>query len=75
MVYINIIQNESSIVLNCHKGTKDGEYFQLVIDPSTSKVIERPAKSDIDASAAYSHVYSMLKNGTPLPKETVAAWG
>jgi hypothetical protein len=75
MVYINIIEDESTITLNCHKGSKEGEFFQLVIDPQTREVIKRPEKTDIDASTAYSHVYMLLKAGKPLPKETVAAWG
>lgn len=37
MVYITIVDNGSTITLNCHKGTKDGEFFQLVIDPITKK--------------------------------------
>lgn len=75
MVYITIVDNGSTITLNCHKGTKDGEFFQLVIDPITKKLIKRPLNPDIDASTAYSHVYNLMKSGEPLPKETVAAWG
>ena len=77
MIYITIVQDEdkSSITLNCHKGYKDGEFFQLVIDAKTRKVIKRPQNPDIDASAAYSHVCMLLNSGEPLPKETVAAWG
>ncbi len=75
MVYIDIIQNESFITLNCHKGSEKGEFFQLVIDAHTKKVIEKPAEPDIDVSCAYSHIYSMLRNNEPLPTHTVAAWG
>lgn len=75
MVYIDIIQEGFYITLNCHKGSEQGEFFQLVIDSRTKEVIKRPEKSDIDASTAYSHVYSMLKNGIELPAHTVAAWG
>lgn len=75
MVYISIIEDGLFITLNCHKGTKDGEFFQLIIDPKSKKVIKRPSKPDMDASIAYSHVYMLLKSGEPLPKETVAAWG
>lgn len=75
MVYINIIEKDSLIILNCHKGKKDGEFFRLVINPQTKEVIERPDMPDIDASTAYSHIYGLLQSGQPLPKETVAAWG
>lgn len=75
MVYIDIVQNGSFIILNCHRGSEDGEYFQLVIDAQTREVIKRPAESDIDASAAYSHIYAMLRNGEEFPLHTVAAWG
>lgn len=75
MVYIDIIQDGFLIILNCHKGTEDGEYFQLIIDSRSKKVIKKPENPDIDASIAYSHVYTLLKSGTPLPKKTVAAWG
>lgn len=75
MVYIDIVQNGSFIILNCHRGSEDGEYFQLVIDAQTREVIKRPVESDIDASAAYSHIYAMLCSGEELPLHTVAAWG
>ena len=39
------------------------------------KVIKRPPNPDIDASAAYSHIYSMLREGKKLPSQTVASWG
>ncbi len=29
MVYIDIIQNGSSITLNCHKGSKKGGFFSI----------------------------------------------
>lgn len=75
MVYISIIEDGRLIILNCNKGSKDGEYFQLIIDSKTKEVVNRPDNPDIDVSAAYSHIYMMLKSGEPLPKETVAAWG
>ena len=75
MIYISIIQDGLFITLNCHKGTKDGEFFQLIIDPRTKKVLKKPSEPDIDVSTAYSHVYGLLKSGEPLPSETVAAWG
>lgn len=75
MVYISIVDDGLFITLNCHKGTKDGEFFQLVIDSNTKKVIKRPTNPDIDVSTAYSHIYMLMKSGKPLPKETVAAWG
>jgi len=75
MVYIDIIQNGPFITLNCHKGSEKGDFFQLVIDANTKKVIEKPSEPDIDVSCAYSHIYSMLRNKEPLPTHTVAAWG
>ena len=75
MIYISIDNDEQFITLNCHKGSKDGEFFQLVIDANTKKVVKRPLNPDIDATTAYSHVYMLIKTGKPLPKETVAAWG
>jgi hypothetical protein len=64
MVFMDIVQDGLFITLNCHKGSKDGEFFRLVIDAETKQVVERPDKPDIDASAAYSHIYSMMKSGT-----------
>ena len=75
MVYIDIVQDGPFITLNCHKGSEKGEFFQLVIDANTKKVLKKPSEPDIDASAAYSHVYSMLRDGKPLPAHTVASWG
>lgn len=75
MILIDIVQDEFFITLNCHKGSKQGEFFQLVIDAKTKDVIKRPENPDIDATTAYSHVYAMLQNGTKLPEHTVAAWG
>lgn len=75
MVYIDIIQDGLFITLNCHKGTENGEFFQLVIDARTKNVIKKPAEPDIDASIAYSHIYAMMRNGVQLPSHTVASWG
>ena len=75
MVYIDIINEGSSITLNCHKGSEEGEFFQMVIDTSSRRLIQRPEEPDIDASVAYGHVYAMLRDGIPLPSKTVAAWG
>lgn len=75
MIYINITETDDIIILNCNKKTKDGEPFQLIIDKKTGKLIQKPEYPDIDASAAYSRIYSMMKTGEPLPKETIAAWG
>lgn len=75
MVYIDIIQDDLFITLNCHKGSKNGEYFQLVIDASTKRVVKKPTNPDIDVSTAYSHVYAMLRDGVQLPSQTVASWG
>lgn len=75
MVYIDIIQDEGLITLNCHKGSEQGDFFQLVVDSNTKRVVEKPSEPDIDASTAYSHIYAMLTNGEPLPNHTVASWG
>ena len=75
MVFIDIIQDELFITLNCHKGSEQGEFFQLVIDARTKKVIKKPPNPDIDATIAYSHIYAMMRNEIKLPSHTVAAWG
>ena len=75
MVYIDVIQDGTVITLNCHKRTEDGEFFQLVIDALSRKVLQKPENPDIDVSAAYSHIYMMLRSGEPFPDKTVAAWG
>lgn len=75
MVYIDIFQDDLFITLNCYKGSKNGEFFQLVIDARTKKVIRKPTEPDIDASTAYSHIYAMLRDGEKLPSHTVASWG
>lgn len=75
MIYIDILQDDSFITLNCHKGSQSGEYFQLVIDANTKQVVKKPANPDIDVSTAYSHVYAMLRDGVQLPSKTVASWG
>ena len=75
MVYIDIIRDGALIILNCHRGCEDGEFFQLVIDAETKQLVKRPAEPDMDASIAYGHVYGLLKSGEPLPEKTVAAWG
>ena len=73
MVFIDIVQDELFITLNCHKGSEQGEFFQLIIDARTKKVMKKPKEPDIDASIAYSHIYTMMKNGKPLPAHTVAS--
>ena len=75
MVFIDIIQDELFVTLNCHKGSEQGEFFQLVIDIRTKKVVKKPAEYDIDASTAYSHIYAMMRDGVQLPSHTVASWG
>ena len=74
MVYINIEQN-NLITLHCHKHSPDGEYFKLVLDPSTKELVERPTNPDIDASCAYSRIFGMLLRGESLPQNTSAEWG
>lgn len=75
MVYIDIVQDGAFIILNCHKGSENGAFFQLVIDADTQQIVKKPAEPDIDASIAYSHIYAMLREGMELPAHTVAAWG
>jgi hypothetical protein len=75
MVFITILEEGNIITLNCHKGSKDGEFFQLVVDASTMDIIKKPSKPDIDASVTYSHICDLIESGAPLPKESVAAWG
>lgn len=74
MVFINISEKNNLITLDCHKNTRDGEYFQLVIDKTTEELVGNPSP-DIDKSAAYSCVLNMLETGEPLPQETVSEWG
>lgn len=74
MVFINVIQRDP-IILDCHRHKEDGESFRLVIDPITKKVIEKPEKSDIDVSAAYSRAYRYLASGKTLPDKMTAEWG
>ncbi len=75
MVYIDVVQDGLFITLNCHKKTEDGEFFQLVIDAKSMKVLKKPENPDIDASTAYSHIYTLVRNGKQLPSHTVACWG
>ncbi len=75
MIYINISKNGNLITLDCHKGSENGEAFTIIIDAETKEIIDRSHVSDIDASVAFGHVYSMLLNNKSLPEKTVAAWG
>ena len=75
MVYIDIVQDGLLITLNCHKGSEKGEFFFFFFNANTKKVLKKPSEPDIDASTAYSHVYSMMRDGKPLPAHTVASWG
>ena len=50
MVYIDVIQDGTVITLNCHKRTEDGEFFQLVIDALSRKVLQKPENPDIDVA-------------------------
>lgn len=45
MVYITIVDNGSSITLNCHKGTKDGEFFSVNNRPNIKKINKKTFKS------------------------------
>ena len=75
MVYINVTEKLTTVILDCYKDSKNGEHFELVIDKSTLELIKRPENSDIDVSVAYSCILKYLKNGKPLPEEEVASWG
>jgi hypothetical protein len=75
MVYITTEINNNLIILHCHKGSKDGAYFKLVVDKTTKEVLEKPEQPDIDASTAYSRIYNILTNHEPIPDEMVACWG
>lgn len=75
MIYIEITQQDGLIIADCHKATKNGEYFQLIIDSVSKKCISSPKKKDIDVSAACSRIYHLLKDEKPLPKEISAEWG
>lgn len=75
MVKIQIKENELVVILDCYKNCDPSKYFQLIIDKETKELIERPQTPDIDASVAYSCVYSLLIEGKQLPKETFAEWG
>lgn len=74
MVFINVMCRDP-IVLDCHRGSVDGEAFRLVIDPETKEILEAPERPCIDASAAYSRVFGLLMEGQPLPDEMAAEWG
>ena len=73
MVYIKIREQDGIIILDCHKNSRDGEYFKLTLDKKTKKVIERPEHSDTDVSTTYNHICSLLDKKEPLPKESVSA--
>lgn len=75
MVFINVIEQDPMIVLDCHKNQIDGESFRLVIDPKTKELLEKPENPDIDVSVAYSRIFGYLINNKPLPANTVAEWG
>ena len=74
MVHMNITQQGNLILLNCTKMT-NGEKFRLVLNRTTLELIERPEYPDIDASAAYSHICGLLRQGESIPGESWAAWG
>lgn len=44
MVFITLTQQDGLIIADCHKGTKNGEYFQLVIDSVSKECISSPEK-------------------------------
>lgn len=74
MVYIEIEEKESTVICNCHIGTKNRKQFRMIIDKKTKEFIEKPEYS-INVSAAYSCIFHLLDSGKPLPKRTVAEWG
>ena len=75
MVFIDIIQDGHLLILNCHKNSEDGEFFQLIVDSRTREILQAPEYPDMDASVAYSHIRGLLSSGKPIPTKTVAAWG
>lgn len=75
MVFINLKQDNNFVIMECHKGSEDGEYFRMIIDKNTREVIERPKNIGVDESTAYSHVNRLLRSGRPLPQKTVSEWG
>ena len=75
MINIEITQQDGLIIANCRKATKNGEYFQLIIDSVSKECISSPEEKNIDVSVAYSRIYHLLKDGKPLPKEISAEWG
>ena len=75
MVLINIEQVDGKVIMNCHKNTEDGEFFRMILDAETGKVLERPDYVGVDESTAYGHVLRLIKLGQPLPKKTASEWG
>ncbi len=75
MVFIDLKQEGNLIIMDCHKGAENGEYFRMILDKDTREVLERPEHVGVDEATAYSHVNRLLKSGRPLPKHTVSEWG
>ena len=75
MVLINIEQVDGKVIMNCYKHTEDGEYFRMILDAGSGKVLERPDYVGVDESTAYGHVLRLIKSGQPLPQNTVSEWG
>lgn len=42
MVFIELSRQGDLIIADCHKGTKNGEYFQLIIDSVIKECISKP---------------------------------
>ena len=75
MVFINMQQEAGKVIINRYKHTEDGEYFRMILDAGSGKVLERPDYVGVDESTAYGHVLRLIKSGQPLPKNTVSEWG
>ena len=75
MVFIDIEQVDGKVIMNCYKHTEDGEYFRIILDAESGKVLERPDYVGVDESTASGHVLRLIKLGQPLPKKTASEWG
>lgn len=75
MVYMKIYRDGAVIKADCHKNVEDGEFFQLIMDPTKKTICKDPIGPDIDASAACTRLHAIVEAGEDLPMKTVSAWG
>lgn len=75
MVNITIKSTDPIIIADCYNVSDQNKTFTLKIDPDTKELIEKPEKSDIDFSAAYSRLFGLLMSKKPLPDKISAEWG